>query len=233
MADITSLDSNRTDKNVAILKVAISSFLPGCAGNIVSEIIGSLIPNQQMDRVIEYLKELSNIVSEHEDRIKSIEEIISKIESSKENLLLFEQTIRYSAQTESEIKHHSYAYFIFNTIIDKNFDEIEKEFILKTISELNDTEILLIIALENGKLVLDASPFYDNYGKYIFRQSESGTQEEKDFNSLQDAYLCDLVIKGIAIGTGSGVGIHNFGITRFGTMVCNAIYDEVFFNTKQ
>ncbi len=231
MADINSLDLNRTDKNVTILKAAISSILPGFAGNLFSEIMGSLIPNQQMDRVIDYLRELSNIVSDHENKIKNIEEFISKITSSKSNLLLFEQTIKYSAQTESEIKHHSYAYFIFNTIIEKDYDEIEKEFILKTISELNCTEILLIISLENVELMLDENSFCDKYGKYILRQSESGTQKEKDFNTLQDTYFCDLVIKGIAIGTGNGQGIHNFGITRFGTNICNSIYDENFFNS--
>lgn len=184
-----------------------------------------------MDRVIEVIKELNSIVEENSKKINNIEELLSKIHSSKANLLLFEQAIRYSAQTESLIKHHSYAYFIFNLLLEKEYDEVEKEYILKTISELNEIEILLIIALENIELTLNESSFYDKYGKFIQRKSECESQEEKDFNSLQDAYFCDLVIKGIAEGTGSGQGIHNFGITRFGTIVCRAIYDERFFNT--
>lgn len=116
-------------------------------------------------------------------------------------------------------------------LLEKEYDEVEKEYILKTISELNEIEILLIIALENIELTLNESSFYDKYGKFIQRKSECESQEEKDFNSLQDAYFCDLVIKGIAEGTGPGQGIHNFGITSFGSIICNAIYDERFFNT--
>lgn len=55
MPDTNSLDSNITDKKVSILKAALSSILPGFAGSLISEIVGSLIPNQQMDRVVEYL----------------------------------------------------------------------------------------------------------------------------------------------------------------------------------
>ena len=231
MPDINTLDSNRTDKNVTLLKVFISSLLPGAAGNLLSEIVGTLIPNQQMERVGDFIKELNKEVEENAKKIKNIEELLSKIYSSKANLLLFEQAIRYSAQTESLIKHHSYAYFIFNLIAEKEYDEIEKEYILKTISELNEIEILLIITLENIDLILDESTFYDKYGKFIQRQSDFGCLEEKDFNSLQDAYFCDLVIKGIAVGTGAGEGIHNYGITSFGAIIYNAIYDETFFNT--
>lgn len=232
MPDINSLDSNRTDKNVAFIKAAISSLLPGAAGNLLSEIVGTLIPNQQMDRVVDFIKELNNTVEENSKKIKNIEELLSKIYSTKANLLLFEQAIRYSAQTESLIKHHSYAYFIFNLIEKKEYEEVEKEYILKTISELNEIEIILIIALENIDLILDESLFYDKYGKFIQRKSDCGSQEEKDFNSLQDAYFCDLVIKGIAVGTGAGEGIHNYGITSFGAIIYNAIYDEKFFNGK-
>ena len=229
MPDINTLDSNRTDKNVTLLKVAISSLLPGADGNLFSEIVGTLIPNQQMDRVVDFIKELNKEVEENSKKIKNIEELLSKIYSSKANLLLFEQAIRYSAQTESLIKHHSYAYFIFNLIAEKEYDESEKEYILKTISELNEIEILLIIALENIDLILGESTFYDKYGKFIQRQSDCGCLEEKDFNSLQDAYFCYLVIKGIAVGTGAGEGIHNYGITSFGAIIYNAIYDEKFF----
>lgn len=230
MTDINTLDANRTDKNVTLLKTAISTLFPGFAGNLISEVIGSLIPYQQMDRVVEFLKELNNIVLDNKNRITGIEEFIKKISASKTNLLLFEQTIRFSAQTESLIKHHSYAKFILNLILEKEYSKFEKEFVLKTVSDLNEIEILLIIALVNIEITLDSSNFYDKYGKYIERQSETGTQEEKDFNSIQDAYFCDLVIKGIAVGTGIGKGIHNFGITNFGTIVYNNIYDETFFN---
>lgn len=67
MPDVNSLDSNKTDKNVSLLKFAISAILPCGAGNILSEIIGSIIPNQQMDRVIEVIKELNSIVDRQFD----------------------------------------------------------------------------------------------------------------------------------------------------------------------
>lgn len=56
-----------------------------------------------MNRVIGYLSELSNIVSEHENRIKSIEEFISKITCSKANLLLFEQISHYSVAKKNYV----------------------------------------------------------------------------------------------------------------------------------
>src|SRR5574344_1981084 len=140
--ETSNLDYNRKDKNVFLLKTFIKTAFPGGIGDGLAEIVGSLIPNQQMDRVIRCLRQVVELA---ENDHKKIEDWLKLIKQN--NLLLFEQTVRYSSQTESDIKLHCYAFFIYNVVNTKSKDEIEEETILRTISELNEYEILHLIGI--------------------------------------------------------------------------------------
>lgn len=68
---ILSLEENKTDKVVKGLK-AISSLCP-YAGGLFSEIITSVIPNQRIDRIAEFLKILDMKLSKYGESIANLE----------------------------------------------------------------------------------------------------------------------------------------------------------------
>lgn len=85
-----------------------------------------------------------------------------KNKDRQKNSLLFENAIFYSMQTESEIKHHCYAFYVFNAIEKFNISDIQKEQVLKSISLLNESEILLLIYLGRMEYFLKNLIFIKN-----------------------------------------------------------------------
>ncbi len=55
MTSEKSLDTNRTDLLTSFSKSALS--IVPIAGPFLSEIVGTIIPNQRIDRIIEYISE--------------------------------------------------------------------------------------------------------------------------------------------------------------------------------
>ena len=141
-----SLDENKKDKILEITKSSITtacSFIP-FIGTGIADVINYFIPNNRQKRVVNFIKELADYVAKHDNQIMELRQWLEKIKTDKKASLLFENAIFYSMQTESEVKHHCYAFYGFNAI--ENSD-IQKEQVLKSISLLNETEILLLIYL--------------------------------------------------------------------------------------
>lgn len=229
--DTSQLDSNKTDKNVFLLKESIKAIIPSALGEVFSEIIGSIIPNQQEERVINFIKKLAQIVESNNERINNIEGWINQIKANKFNILLFEQSVRFSAQTESDIKHHCYAYFIYNTINDKNNENFQKEKILRTISILNELEILHLIGIGQTEILFQQSDFRKKFGKYIdVHSATSDNLEDKKFNAMLEAYLNELIVQGLAIAKGElKRGDSSLYLSEYGRIVYDAILDENYF----
>lgn len=79
--------------------------------------------------------------------------------TDKKASLLFENAIFYSMQTDSEIKHHGYTFYIFNIIKNSSISDIQKGQVLRSISLLNETEILLLIYLGHDRFCFEKSDF--------------------------------------------------------------------------
>ena len=74
-------------------------------------------------------------------------------------------------QTDSEIKHHGYTFYIFNIIENSSISDIQKGQVLRSISLLNETEILLLIYLGHDRFCFEKSDFHKKYAEYIDRHS--------------------------------------------------------------
>lgn len=144
-----SLDENKKDKILEITKSSITtacSFIP-FIGTGIADVINYFIPNNRQKRVVNFIKELADYVAKHDNQIMELRQWLEKIKTDKKASLLFENAIFYSMQTESEVKHHCYAFYGFNAIENSSISDIQKEQVLKSISLLNETEILLLIYL--------------------------------------------------------------------------------------
>ena len=190
------LDENKKDKFFEITKSFITtacSFIP-FIGTGVAEVINYFITDNRRERVINFIKELSDCVVSQKKQIMELQQWLETIKTDKKSSLLFENAIFYSMQTESEIKHHCYAFYVFNAIGNSNITDIQKEHVLKSISLLNESEILLLIYLGQDIALFKESDFHKKYAEYIDRHSACGNEDDKIFNAMQDSYLNNLVV---------------------------------------
>ena len=202
--DETILDEIKIDKALDITQKVINSacsFIP-FVGTGVSELINSFIPDNRRERIVSFIKELALVVEQQGKTIEELQQWIERIKTNKHSSLLFETALSSSMQTESNIKFHCYAYYVFNFIESNQIDNAQKEAILNTISKLNEYEILHIISMEQDKYIFEESDFHKKYGDYVDRHTACGDENDEIFNAMQDSYLNNLVVYGIATCTG-------------------------------
>lgn len=239
------LQTNSRDYLVSILKSLVGA-IP-YAGTLASEIIGNSIPKQRMDRIANYLIELSNRVETLENNhLKWLE----NLKQSKSNLLIFELAVKYALETNYQIMYNSYASVVFNAVKNNDQESIINEKILRSISELSGEEIIWLIWFSEPAVLFGETQFYKKFSDILKPHSRSTGNSEKDrlHNALQDQYILNLYGKGLLYRKNAGVAkgtlsissgdkapeLKDFSITPYGKIVVNALYNEEFFgkNTK-
>jgi hypothetical protein len=233
-----NLDPNGTDKTVqffTLLKDESSSIneLPSfvkCATSGFGDVLCNVIPNQRLDRVVDYLRELSL-------RVSNIEDFLNKLKEDKACLLLFETGCTDSSRTESHICRHCYAYYVASAVEHKKLNDLEGEKLFRSITELTEIEIIHLISYSQHSALYNPSPFDKKYQDIIMEHSRQlhGKEEDLIFNAFYDEYNKTLEQKGMI----SGKQVYNDKkkifeqqrpyITDYGRPVVDAIYDEEFF----
>jgi len=180
------LGVKKVDYLVSTLKAA-TGVIP-CVGSILSEIIGITIPNQRIDRVEKYLKILSDKLEKNSFDFKA------KIKENKNLLLLFEESIIYSAQTTSEKKYEWYSEFIISSIKENGVENIQQQRMLKILSELNENEVIILIFYSLNPTIGMKNKFIEEHSDIIIRGSnEMGLPAMKYVdNEFHDLYKKNL-----------------------------------------
>ncbi len=135
---VNVLDENGADA-LATFSKAILGSLP-FAGSVFAEVIGTLIPNQRIDRMAEFLKILDAKLKELG---KSIDDIKDKM-TSEEYINLFEEGVWQSARSSSRERKEYIASILVNGLTDENLNEIQKNVFMNILNQLNDIEILML-----------------------------------------------------------------------------------------
>ena len=230
--DIKQLDKTKCDKGLEITQKVINSVCSAIpfVGTAISEFITYFISDNRRERIVKLLKELVVVVEQQGKRIEDLQTWIDNLKNNKMFSLLFETVLLNSMKTESSKKLHCYAYYVFSIIENKQIEDVQKEAILQTIEKLNEYEILHIIYLGHDKYQPYESDFHKKYGCYIDRHTACGNEDDKRFNAMQDTYLNNLVVYGIATCTNDPKrGISSFALVSYGEIIFKAIYDETFF----
>ena len=238
--DSKELDTNNTDIIVSALKGLLGA-IP-YAGSLAGEIFGNIIPKQRLDRFAAYIKELSS-------RIATLEENdlrwIEKLKHSSSNLLIYELSIKYSLETNSQILHNSFASVVFKAVEKNEKNTVINEKILRTISELTEEEIIWLIWFSEPSVLFYETEFQTRFKKILSPHSRSSGNSEEDriHNALQDQYILNLHGKGLlyrksvnvknqTVSLSSGdkpPELKDFSITPYGDMIVDALYNEDFF----
>lgn len=212
--DSKELDNNKTDYLVSGLK-SLAGAIP-FGGTFVGEIFGTIIPHQRLDRFADFLKQLA-------EKVETLENV----------------GIRYSLDTNSETLHNCFASVIFSCIQNKDLDNLKNERIMKSISELNEAEIIWLIWFAKPKGLFHQSEFEKKYSAILAPRSESsGREEDKIHNALKMQYLTNLTEKGLLYRSNVRIGspgyitnINVLVLTSYGALIVNALYDQNFYGS--
>jgi len=128
------LEQDKTDALVATTKSVLGA-VP-FAGPLLSELVGKLIPNQRVDRLTKYVKEL-------EARLSRIDrEKIDNALSSEDGIDLFEEGFVQASRSLTDERRKYVANVVANGVDDETIEYSESKYLLKLLQELNEQEII-------------------------------------------------------------------------------------------
>ncbi|AXA34753.1 hypothetical protein IB678_02350 [Francisella adeliensis] len=133
-----NLQENKIDKVVKGLKIT-SSLCP-YAGGLFSEIITNIIPNQRIDRMVEFLKILDTKLSKYGESMANLEKKLEKPES----IELFEEAMWQSSRAISKERKEYIASILAKGLSNDQLEEIQNSVLLNILSQLNDNEIIIL-----------------------------------------------------------------------------------------
>lgn len=129
-----NLNATFLDHRVGAYK-AIVGLVPGF-GSILSEIVGAIIPDQRMDRLVQYIK----ILDEKVQQIDS--ELLEIVRANEAVIDLMEEGFVQASRSLTNERREYIANLVCNGISDevKNFSD--SKYVLKLLGELNDQEVI-------------------------------------------------------------------------------------------
>lgn len=134
--DEIDTSSNKTDLSVSALK-GLSGMIP-IVGSLAAEVIGTLIPNQRMERINEYLHILG-------EKVANIEASVLENKFHEAGFIdLFEDSLFQAARALTQERKENIASLVKNSITDEKAEYLRYKYLLSLLSELNDVEILLL-----------------------------------------------------------------------------------------
>lgn len=189
------VSQNRTDVAAALAEGALGS-LP-FIGPMVAAIVGTIIPNQRMDRITEFLGML-------EKKLENLEkDMLEERMRSEEFVDLFEDGTFQAARALSAERRERIAALLKNSLTSSDLEHIQQKQLLSLLGEINDAELIILQA--HG---LDLDPwaeeeFYERHEDTIRGPLAllGSSQEEGDRQAVHDSYRAHLTRLGLLRAT--------------------------------
>lgn len=206
---MSDLDSNSRDRLVSVAK-GIAGACPAI-GPMASEAIGTIIPNQRLDRVVEFLRQLEGEVTAIDARLEIFERNIH----TPKGLDIMEEGLLQAARSVADERKERLARLVGRSL---TTEEIKYEESLKLINlfrELTDPEILWLIFYSMNP-TLGRGPHSNLVEKHpevlepVSREM-GASQEQIDRGALQDSYKNTLLRFGLIEQNGRSNRITNLG----------------------
>jgi len=183
------LQPNKTDLMVAISKGVLGT-IP-VVGPLVAEVVGTLIPNQRLDRIQRFLEKL-------EERVKELDwERVEKEFRKPEFIDLLEDGFYQAARALSEERLEYIANLIARGISKEDAEYIRFKKMLSVLSSLNDIEVLFLIMY--GRLEIGDRTFLDQHEDVLSPSVATfgSSEEEQEAAFIQESYKARLVELGL------------------------------------
>lgn len=129
-----NLNTNFLDIRVLGYK-AVVGLVPGC-GSILSEMVGAIIPDQRMDRLVKYIKIL-------DEKLQQIDSEVLKIVRTNEAAIdLIEEGFVQASRALTNERREYIANLVCNGISVEAKKNSDSKYVLKLLGEFNDEEII-------------------------------------------------------------------------------------------
>lgn len=192
-------------------------------GPLAAEIIGGIIPNQRIDRLVDTVRRLEAILGD--DGKKLFKEKMA----DPEFIDLFEEALLQAARAQTEERRKLLATMIMNGIqMDCHAHDIKKR-LLETVRRINDKEVLLLYSY-----TLPYEGFCDFWKQYAVKRGnsfylvvEDGSESSEKIGAMV-SYMQNLSMLGLLRMNNRVIFSHNnvteldlgpWSITQFGLML--------------
>src|SRR5262245_52911549 len=216
MDKMSGLDTNLTDRMVSVAK-AVAGAVP-VIGSFAAEAIGSLIPAQRVDRVVEYLKQLEVEVTSRLDEFE-------KNVRTPEGLDVLEEGLMQAARSVASERKARLARLVGRSLTADEMDYAESRKLLNLFRELTDPELVWLIFFSMNP-TLGTGPHSEFMAKHpevltpISREI-GAPQDQRDRAALQDSYKNTLARLGLIEHDG-----RSYRITALGRLMVGYVNEH-------
>ena len=105
------------------------------AGALLAELVGVIIPNQRMDRLVDFVRLL-------DERLSLVEKDIRSLLLDEEFADLLEEGLHQVARGITEERRRYIANLIANSISEEEISFLEAKYLMKKLEEINDIEVI-------------------------------------------------------------------------------------------
>lgn len=220
-----NLESNAKDRLISVAK-GVAGVCP-FIGPLAAEAIGTLIPNQRLDRVVEFLSQLETEVRNLDSRFDNIEKNLR----CAEGLDILEEGLVQAARSVSNERKERLARLVARALTNGEVKYEESRKLLNLYRELTDPELLWLIFYSMNP-VIGPGPHKDFLEKHpdvlmpISREM-GAPQEQYDKGALQDSYKNTLIRLGLVQQQGN-----TNQITTLGRLLVRYIEDDNYNGNK-
>lgn len=174
------LDINANDILASTLKASVSLFPVG--GAFISELVGTILPQQRMDRLVNYARALNSKL----DQLPS--DLLNKLKQEPEFVDLIEESFIQASRAISETRREYIAATVSNGITNEAIEIAESKYLLRLLSELNDVEV---IWLRSFVLETSQETFNDQHENVLRKQYAfaGDTLMQHKGAAFQDSYV--------------------------------------------
>ncbi|MDV6316537.1 hypothetical protein [Idiomarina sp. HP20-50] len=165
------------------------------AGSLLSEIAGTVIPNQRVDRIADFARKL-------ELRVSHLEHSFFEREIKNEEFTdLVEESLRQAARATTDDRREYLASLLATSLNSKDIEYAESHHLLRILSELSDIEVIWLRFYSNPSLGGD-DEFRDLHKDVLgpVEAALGSDQNEIDKEALQKSYKAHLERLGLISG---------------------------------
>ena len=137
------LDNNKTDIIVAALKGSAGA-IP-YAGGIAAELIGNLVPNQRMDRLVIYVRDIN-------ERLETLEEQAKQKLFDAEAIDIFEDGAHQAVRALSPERQEYIANLVTFGMTGEQHARLQAKRLLNLLKELDDDQIIILASYLNENM---------------------------------------------------------------------------------
>jgi hypothetical protein len=175
------LGSNAVDYLTSLAKATVGA--APYVGSLLAELVGTVIPNQRLDRVVRFARELAI-------RLTKVEADVLRAKLSDENFTdLLEEGLRQAARSTTDERRAHVASVVANSLTSEEISFIESKHLLRLLGEVNDIEVVWLRSYLDPTMGGDRE-FREKHGGILAMTyaTMGSSQSDIDKETLQRSY---------------------------------------------